>query len=47
MNVVVIGATGSVGSSVMAVCETWPDKIHVVGLAANRRSPKLQALAEK
>ena len=47
MNVVVIGATGSVGSSVMSVCETWPDKIRVVGLAANRRSPKLQALAEK
>lgn len=47
MNVVVIGATGSVGSSVLAVCESWPEKIRVVGLAANRRSQKLQALAEK
>ena len=47
MNVAVIGATGSVGSSVLAVCESWPEKIRVVGLAANRRSQKLQALAEK
>lgn len=47
MNVAVIGATGSVGSSVLAVCEAWPEKIRVVGLAANRRSAKLQALAEK
>ena len=47
MNVAVIGATGSVGSSVLAVCEAWPEKIRVVGLAANRRSQKLQALAEK
>ena len=47
MNIAVIGATGSVGSSVMAVCEAWPDKIRVVGLAANRRSEKLQGLAEK
>ena len=47
MNIVVIGATGSVGSSVMAVCEAWPEKLRVVGLAANRRSPKLLGLAEK
>ena len=47
MNVVVIGATGSVGSSVLAVCEAWPEKIRVVGLAANKRSQKLQTLAEK
>lgn len=47
MNIAVIGATGSVGSSVMSVCESWPDKIHVVGLAANKRSQKLLALAEK
>ena len=47
MNVAVIGATGSVGSSVMAVCESWPEKLNVVGIAANRRSRKLQELAEK
>ena len=47
MNIGVIGATGSVGSSVMSVCESWPDKIRVAALAANRKSQKLQALAEK
>ncbi|MBQ7215375.1 MAG: hypothetical protein IJS39_05265 [Synergistaceae bacterium] len=54
MNAAVIGATGSVptvccasGSSVLAVCEAWPERIRVVGLAANRSSQKLQALADK
>ena len=47
INVGVIGATGSVGSSVMAVCEAWPEKISVKALAANRRSEKLVGLAEK
>lgn len=43
----VIGAAGSVGSSVMSVCEAWPDKIRVVSLAANTYSEKLKSLAEK
>lgn len=47
INVGVIGATGSVGSSVMAVCESWPDKISVKALASNHRSEKLMSLAEK
>ena len=47
INLGVIGATGSVGSSIMSVCSAWPDKIHVLALAANRRSEKLQALAKK
>ena len=47
MNVGVIGATGSVGSSVMAVCAAWPEKIHVEAIAANTRSEKLRELAEK
>lgn len=47
MNIGVIGATGSVGSSVMAVCSAWPEKIHVEAIAANTRSEKLNALAEK
>lgn len=47
INVGVIGATGSVGSSVMAVCGSWPDKISVKALAANRRSEKLTELAER
>lgn len=47
MNVGVIGATGSVGSSVMSVCSAWPEKIHVEAVAANTRSEKLESLAEK
>ena len=47
INLGVIGATGSVGSSVMSVCEAWPDKICVKALAANRCSRKLLQLAEK
>ncbi|MBQ7543724.1 MAG: 1-deoxy-D-xylulose-5-phosphate reductoisomerase [Synergistaceae bacterium] len=47
MNVGVIGATGSVGSSVMAVCEAWPEKLKVAAVAANHHSPKLAELAEK
>ncbi|MBR2209835.1 MAG: 1-deoxy-D-xylulose-5-phosphate reductoisomerase [Synergistaceae bacterium] len=47
INLGVIGATGSVGSSVMSVCEAWPDKIHVEALAANKKSEKLLNLAEK
>ena len=47
INLGVIGATGSVGSSVMSVCEAWPEKIHVEALAANKKSEKLLNLAEK
>ena len=47
INVGVIGATGSVGSSVMSVCESWPDKISVKALASNKRSEKLSQLAER
>ena len=47
INLGVIGATGSVGSSVMSVCEAHPDKIHVEALAANKKSEKLLNLAEK
>lgn len=47
INLGVIGATGSVGSSVMSVCGAWPDKIHVEALAANKKSERLLNLAEK
>ena len=47
INVGVIGATGSVGSSVMSVCEAWPDKITVKAIASNKRSEKLSRLAER
>lgn len=47
INLGVIGATGSVGSAIMSVCDAWPDKIRVRALAANRKSEKLSGLAEK
>ena len=47
INLGVIGATGSVGDSVMSVCEAWPDKIHVEALSANKKSEKLLTLAKK
>ncbi|MBQ7577142.1 MAG: 1-deoxy-D-xylulose-5-phosphate reductoisomerase [Synergistaceae bacterium] len=47
INLAIIGATGSVGSSVMSVCESWPDKICVKAIAANSRSDKLLTLAKK
>lgn len=47
INLAVIGATGSVGSSVMSVCRAWRDKINVIALAANSDSQKLKNLAEE
>ena len=43
----IIGATGSVGSSVISVCRAYPDKIQVVALAAKTRSEKLLNLARE
>ncbi len=47
IRVAVIGATGSVGSSVMSVCRSYPDKIEVYGLAARHSSQKLKDLADE
>ncbi|MCR5347928.1 MAG: 1-deoxy-D-xylulose-5-phosphate reductoisomerase [Fretibacterium sp.] len=43
--VAVIGATGSVGSSVLSVCRAHADEIEVWGLAARTPSEKLKSLA--
>ena len=43
--VAVIGATGSVGSSVLDVCRAHPDALEVYALAARSSSEKLTALA--
>ena len=43
--VAVIGATGSVGSSVLDVCRNHRDRLKVVGLAAGRDADKLAALS--
>lgn len=47
INIGVIGATGSVGSSVMSVCKAWPDKICVKAIASNKNSDKLSNLAKE
>ncbi|MBQ6111800.1 MAG: 1-deoxy-D-xylulose-5-phosphate reductoisomerase, partial [Synergistaceae bacterium] len=43
INLGVIGATGSVGSSIMSVCEAWPDKICVKALAEKFSVKKVYA----
>ena len=43
--IAVIGATGSVGSSVLDVCRAHPDALEVCALAARSPSEKLMALA--
>ncbi|MBQ9565473.1 MAG: 1-deoxy-D-xylulose-5-phosphate reductoisomerase [Synergistaceae bacterium] len=45
--IAVIGATGSVGSSVLSVCRSHADEIEIVGLAAKRPSEKLKSLASE
>jgi 1-deoxy-D-xylulose-5-phosphate reductoisomerase len=43
--VAVVGATGSVGSSVLDVCRNHRDRLEVVALAAGRNAKKLASLA--
>jgi len=45
--VVILGATGSVGQSALAVAERFPDRIQVVGLAAHRRADLLREQAAR
>ncbi|MCC8190647.1 MAG: 1-deoxy-D-xylulose-5-phosphate reductoisomerase [Planctomycetes bacterium] len=45
--VIVLGATGSVGGSVLAVVRDHPDAFRVVGLVAGRGGEKLAALARE
>lgn len=47
INVAVIGATGSVGTSVLDICREFPELFQVVSLAAARSSQKLLELAEE
>ena len=47
LNLGIIGATGSVGSSVIAVCRAHKDKIKIKALAANKFSSKLKNLIDE
>jgi 1-deoxy-D-xylulose-5-phosphate reductoisomerase len=45
--VVVLGATGSIGDSALKVAHDIPDRMEIVGVAANRNAEKLAAAANK
>jgi 1-deoxy-D-xylulose-5-phosphate reductoisomerase len=45
--VVVLGATGSIGESALKVARDIPDRMEIVGLAANSNAEKLAAAANK
>src|SRR5438552_4872264 len=45
--VVVLGATGSIGDSALKVAHDIPERMEIVGLAANSNAEKLAAAANK
>ena len=45
--VVVLGATGSIGDSTLKVARDIPERMEIVGLAANSNAEKLAAAANK
>ena len=45
--VVILGATGSIGESALKVARDLPDRMEIVGLAANSNAEKLAAAANK
>src|SRR6266513_1799605 len=45
--VVILGATGSIGESALKVARDIPDRLEIVGLAANSNATKLAAAANK
>src|SRR4051812_27068545 len=45
--VVVLGATGSIGESALKVAHDIPDRMEIVGVAANSNAEKLAAAANK
>src|SRR6266487_7032159 len=45
--VVVLGATGSIGDSALKVARDIPERMEIVGLAANRNAEKLAEAANK
>src|SRR5437667_6420781 len=45
--VVILGATGSIGESALKVARDIPDRMEIVGIAANSNAEKLAAAANK
>ncbi|MDQ8201856.1 1-deoxy-D-xylulose-5-phosphate reductoisomerase [Pelagicoccus sp. SDUM812003] len=47
MNVVLLGATGSIGDSTLKVIRKHRDRLNLVGIAANRNAEKLASIARE
>jgi 1-deoxy-D-xylulose-5-phosphate reductoisomerase len=47
LGIALLGCTGSIGRSALAVIERHPDEFRVVALAARRNAPELHALAQR
>ena len=45
--VILLGATGSIGSSAIKVAESIPDRMQIVGMAANRNARLLAEAANR
>ena len=43
--VVILGATGSIGTSALKILRQYPEDLQLVGIAANQRFPELAAIA--
>jgi len=46
-NIVVLGSTGSIGEQTLRIADEFPDKLRVVGIAANRNVTRLQQQVEQ
>ncbi len=45
--VILLGATGSIGASAIKVAESMPDRMEIIGMAANRSAQKLAEAANR
>ena len=46
-NVVILGATGSIGSSALQVLDRYPDRFRLIGISANRKARELADIADR
>lgn len=46
-NVLILGATGSIGTSALKIISEFPDEFHICGLTAHRQKEALLSLSEK
>ena len=46
-NVVLLGATGSIGESTLRIIRKHKDRLKLVGISGHRQAPKLSAIAHE